>query len=257
MLSKCAEKCIILWFTSDTNDFKYSISNWEITSTKLVTANNLLTIDLPHTQLPIGEFNIKINDINFSYNPNRLLFNNFSRTVSNFRCLGITGDNGSGKSTLASLLLALEEANSGSILLQHHSRENIKIGYLDQFPEKLLGIMTLQQFVDLLISGGFLNHGEINAIENMLLINRIVWNDIKEQLAIDVAWTTLRFIVIVILTNCNYDILILDEPTFGMGSKQKNALYSYFIRYLAEKHLILISHDNRFINSLCDSKINL
>jgi ABC-type branched-subunit amino acid transport system ATPase component len=90
-----------------------------------------------------------------------------------------------------------------------------------------------------------------------LRANNIAWDEIKDILALDLSWTTIRIALIIILSNCNYDLLILDEPTFGMGSKQKLNLHSQFISYLKEKHLILISHDHRYISSICDSIIKL
>jgi len=154
-------------------------------------------------------------------------------------------------------LLKLEIPVSGSINFNYSKSGNIKIGYLDQFPEKLLGIMTLQEFVRLLISNGKLDIMQLSEIVSILCTNNIAWDDIKDISALDLSWTTLRLSLIIILSNCNYDLLILDEPTFGMGSQQKLNLYSQFIRYLQEKHLILISHDHRFIDSICDSTIKL
>jgi len=154
-------------------------------------------------------------------------------------------------------LLKLEKPISGSIKLNITNNDNIDIGYLDQFPEKLLGIMTIDEFVQLLISNGKLDRLQFDKIDSMLHNHDINWKDTKDILALDLSWTTLRLILIIILSNCNYDLLILDEPTFGMGSQQKLNLYSHFIRYLEKKHLILISHDHRFIDSICNSIIKL
>jgi ABC-type glutathione transport system ATPase component len=117
--------------------------------------------------------------------------------------------------------------------------------------------MTLEEFVQLLVSNGKLDHSQLSEIDSILRINNIAWETIKNILALDLSWTTLRIALIIILSYCNYDLLILDEPTFGMGSQQKLNLHSHFIRYLDEKHLILISHDHKFIGSICDSIIKL
>ena len=108
-----------------------------------------------------------------------------------------------------------------------------------------------------MISNNKLDAAQLSKIDSTLHANDIVWEDIRDILALDLSWTTIRLALIIILSNCNYDLLILDEPTFGMGSRQKLNLYSHFIRYLKENHLILISHDHRFIGSICDAIIKL
>ena len=52
-------------------------------------------------------------------------------------------------------------------------------------------------------------------------------------------------------------LLILDEPTFGMGFEQKNQLSKYLREIMSQKHLILISHDIAFIDSHCDHVYDL
>ena len=63
--------------------------------------------------------------------------------------------------------------------------------------------------------------------------------------------------LIIILSHCNYDLLILDEPTFGMGFEQKKQLSKYLKEIMSQKHLILISHDISFIDSHCDHVYDL
>jgi energy-coupling factor transport system ATP-binding protein len=255
--SKKHKENVIIWFTSDENDLKYGDTKWQLTSAELFKIKSLQLMELPKAKLQKGEISLVIERLNFHYDNKNPIFDDFSESLNNFRCLGIIGNNGSGKSTLASLLLKIEKPVSGSTNLNYTKSDNIEIGYLDQFPEKLLGIMTLEEFVRLLMSNGKLDSQHLSKIDDMLRFNNIVWEDIKDILALDLSWTTLRLALIIILSNCNYDLLILDEPTFGMGSQQKLNIQSQFIRYLQEKHLILISHDHRFIGSICDSIIKL
>ncbi len=248
---------VIIWFTSDESDLIYGDTKWELTPSKLSKIRLLHLNELPLPNLQIGEFNLEIDRLNFYYDSKNPIFSDFSEFVNNFRCLGIIGNNGCGKSTLASLLLKLEKPISGSIKINCTNIKDIEIGYLDQFPEKLLGVKTLENFIQLLIINEKLDSSKLSEINSKLRLNNIVWENIKDILALDLSWTTLRIALIIILSNCNYDLLILDEPTFGMGSQQKLNLYRHFISYLERKHLILISHDQKYISSICDSLIKL
>ena len=248
---------VIIWFTSDESDLKYGNTKWELTPSEFSKIRSLQLNKLPKASLQKGEINLEIDMLNFHYDSKNPIFKDFSESVKHFRSLGIIGNNGCGKSTLASLLLELEKPISGSIKLSCTNIKDIAIGYLDQFPEKLLGIMTLEDFVHLLIVNGKLDSSQLSEINFQLCENNIAWENIKDILALDLSWTNLRIALIIILSNCNYDLLILDEPTFGMGSQQKLNLYSHFISYLEQKHLILISHDHRYISSISDSIIKL
>jgi len=254
---KHTKQSIIMWFTSDDYDLKFGDTKWEMTNSKLKSLIPQPQIKFPKVILPPGKLSLFINELDFSYDNQRPIFSNFSISKTHFRCLGITGENGSGKSTLAALLSKLEKPNAGSIKLKCKSRKNINLGYLDQFPEKTLGILSPNDFIKLLIKNNKLAGSQIHDISTILKSLDIDWYKVNNLHAIDLPWTTLRVILIVILTKCKYDLLIFDEPTFGMGNRQKQILFSHFNKYLMNKHLILISHDSKFIDELCDSKITL
>lgn len=63
---------------------------------------------------------------------------------------------------------------------------------------------------------------------------------------------------IIILLGCsNYELIILDEPTFGLGWRQKQTLARFIKKILNKKHCIIISHDEQFIHSICDKVLEL
>ena len=87
--------------------------------------------------------------------------------------------------------------------------------------------------------------------------NQIKWDLIRNKSSYDIPWSMLRIALIVILTHCEFDLLILDEPTFGLGWAQKVNLLQYLQRYLKHKHIIVISHDVEFVNTICDTVLSL
>jgi ATPase subunit of ABC transporter with duplicated ATPase domains len=67
----------------------------------------------------------------------------------------------------------------------------------------------------------------------------------------------LRLTFIVLLTHCEYDLIILDEPSFGLGWKQKVILRQYLIEKMNYKHFIMISHDRLFLEAVSDKILDI
>ena len=224
--------------------------------TGLLKIESISESNIPKLKLNEGKIGLRTTNLNFAYDSIEI-FSNLNLLIKKFRCLGIVGENGCGKSTLASLLLNVEKPNSGSIELISVNNNQNNIGFLDQFPERLIGINTIDEFVAKLIANNILNESQISIVVQDLEKLNIEWEKIYSIPGNRLSWTELRVALICILANCNYDALILDEPTFGMGQNQTNNLRSYLIRYLEKKHLILISHDNLFLESMCDATVEL
>ena len=176
--------------------------------------------------------------------------------MNNVRSIGLAGKNGIGKTTLAQLFTGLLEPTNGSISLLVNN-QNPTIAMLDQFPERILGPNSLESFIQKLIKKEKLNKRLVNKCINQLNSHQINWEIIKTQSALDIPWSTLRVSLIIILSHCNYDLLILDEPTFGFGWEQKEILSQLLCEVLVQKHVILISHDIPFFIAHCDQIYDL
>ena len=121
----------------------------------------------------------------------------------------------------------------------------------------MLGTVTLGEFLHDLQHFGKLNPLVVNQALNMMNDYQINWNIIEHKPAIDVQWTALRLAMIILLGCSNYELIILDEPTFGLGWRQKQTLARFINKILNKKHCIIISHDEQFINSICDKVLEL
>ena len=91
-----------------------------------------------------------------------------------------------------------------------------------------------------------------NSCVKKLNSHQISWEGIKNKHVSELPWSVVRLCLIIILSLGSYDLIILDEPTFGLGHKQKKRLSELIQGILVNKHLILISHDLEFINAHCD-----
>ena len=131
------------------------------------------------------------------------------------------------------------------------------MAYLDQFPERLIGEDTLENLLQKFLSIGKLQFHLRKKCITVMERNQIKWDLIKNKSSYDIPWSMLRIALIVILTHCEFDLLILDEPTFGLGWTQKVNLLQYLQRYLKQKHIIVISHDVEFVQNICNVVLSL
>ena len=246
----------ILWFTSDISDFVYSKSNWHISLSDFVKVNNFARNSNYSFSSRKGNMSLQVKNLSFYYDKKTSLIENWNTNINSARSIGLAGKNGIGKTTLSQLLTGTLKPSNGSIKILI---DGVKpsIALLDQFPERILGPNSLDYFVSLLIKEQKLHPRLFKKCINQLNSHQINWEIIKNESALDIPWSTLRMSLIIILSHCNYDLLILDEPTFGFGWEQKKVLSKLFRETLTQKHLILISHDMPFFMAHCDQIYDL
>ena len=248
---------IILWFTSDISDLKFSDSVWELTLDSFTEITKRRSMPkYQRNNYPAGKLRLIIDHLTYFYDHKRIILNDLSIEILETRCFGIIGANGSGKTTIAGIFSGILPDYLGEFQLEIDG-ELPRIGYLNQFPEKMLGTVTLGEFLHDLQHFGKLNPLVVNQALNMMNDYQINWNIIEHKPAIDVQWTALRLAMIILLGCSNYELIILDEPTFGLGWRQKQTLARFINKILNKKHCIIISHDEQFIHSICDKVLNL
>jgi ABC-type multidrug transport system ATPase subunit len=248
---------IILWFTSDISDLKFGDTVWELTLDSFTEINKRIPIpNYQHNNHPAGKLHLIADHLTYFYDHKRTIINDLSIESLETRCFGIMGANGSGKTTIAGIISGMLPDYLGEFQIDIDG-ESPTIGYLNQFPEKMLGTVTLGEFLFDLQHFGKLNPLVVNQALNMMNDYQINWSMIEHQPAVDVQWTALRLALIILLGCSNYELIILDEPTFGLGWRQKQTLARFINKILNKKHCIIISHDERFIHSICDKVLEL
>ena len=250
--NKISRGKIVLWFTSDPTDLAFGDTKWELSLSSFQSLDKIPELNRYRFQHPQGDLSIKFNDLLFSYSKSDYpVINNWNCNISQARSIGLVGNNGKGKTTLSKLITRLILPEKGDIQIQLKKKVP-QIAALDQFPERMLGADTLDSLVSDLVVNQKMNLLLVNKCINRLYKYQINWEIIKDQSALDIPWSTLRLALIIILCHCEYDVLILDEPTFGLGWEQKLSLSRLFQKILINKHLILISHDKVFVSDHCD-----
>ena len=248
---------IIIWCTSDYDDLQYkSKGKWILKKDVFKEILSYREKDHEFLLNPNGYLSLEINNISFNYDNGKNIFKDFSMNILNSRCIGLIGDNGSGKTTFAGFCFKDFKPKKGSVRLHINEKEDLIIGYLDQFPENLLLLDKLCVFLDKLIDLKLFNSNNQSIFEKDLHRFGIEWQDIKDFNGIEIPWIILRLALVVMLSNCNFDVLILDEPSFGLGWNQRVLLRSFLKEMMVSKHFIIISHDKKFARSICDNIID-
>lgn len=173
---------------------------------------------------------------------------------------GILGENGAGKSTLMKVLAGYTVKTSGTILLNgrpveydHPSQATrLGIGMLYQDPLDFPPLTVLENF----LMG--LDHGLISREEAY----RGRLNEMAGHFGfhLDPAAPAERLTVgerqqleLIRLLALGVEVLILDEPTTGISSLQKQALFSALRKLAGEgKTILLVSHKLEDVEALCD-----
>ena len=248
---------IIIWLTSDISDLKFGDTVWELTLNSFTEVNKSIPMpNYQHNNHPAGKLHLIADHLTYFYDHKRIIINDLSIENLETRCFGIIGANGSGKTTIAGIISGMLPDYLGEFQIDIDG-ESPTIGYLNQFPEKMLGTVSLGEFILDLQHFGKLNPLVVNQALNMMNEHQINWSIIEHQPAVDVQWTALRLAMIILLGCSNYELIILDEPTFGLGWRQKQTLARFINKILNKKHCIIISHDEQFIHSLCDKVLEL
>jgi len=247
---------VILWFTSEINDLKYSRNNWELTLTGFIETNLNNVCQYDHMDIHTGEAELSFDHVFFNFGE-RNIISDLTLNISPFRSLGVTGDNGSGKTTLAHILQGIYEPEKGTFYLTQNKSIIKRMAYLDQFPENLLLGKSFSHLLDQLIKESKINSHLLTTFKKRLERFHIQWDAISKIDVMELPWSLIRLTFIVLLTHCEYDLIILDEPSFGLGWDQKVVLREYLIEQMKQKHFIIISHDRPFLDAVSDKILDI
>ena len=200
---------------------------------------------------------LNIDNLTFGYMGQREIYNNLSLKVHNVRSLGLLGNNGSGKTTFAGLCFGDLSPISGSVDISISGKKDLNVGYLDQFPEHLILLKTTNELVKELKENQIFDSSVDRTFKKRLNRFGIQWDHVSNKKGVDLPWAVLRIFLLILLCHCRFDVLILDEPTFGLGWDQRVKLRSFIRECMNHLHFMIVSHDKVFIRSICQQVIDL
>lgn len=243
---------VILWITSSVEDLRLGTTAWELCLNKMTQQVDNYRDSDRYYPVGVGRVVLAINNLSFSYDGSRQLFERQNLTVGPFRSLAILGENGSGKSTLGHLLTRMVDARPGTVDLTFEDGKQPRIGFLPQTPERILGGRTFQEILQELIQNGLFKEGNKSLLKDRLRDFQVSWDLVSGRPTHVEKLSIVRVVMVVIMFLAEYDVVILDEPTFSLGANQKRKLMEFFHSFMRKKHLVIISHSAGIANAICD-----
>lgn len=172
---------------------------------------------------------IELKNVSFSYGELQIL-KNFNLAVNRGECVQLYGASGSGKTTVARIILGLEDADDGNIIIPK------KISTVFQ-EDRLLENFDIQKNIRVVLSK------EQYAIADNLL-KEIGLYDVRKKKAAALSGGMKRRVALIRAIAYGGDALILDEPFNGLDIDNKQIAAKIIKREFIDKNkpVLLITH---------------
>lgn len=178
---------------------------------------------------------------------------NLSITTGMF---GLLGPNGAGKSTLMRTLATLQEADSGSAMLDDlnllENKTGVRkiLGYLPQSFGVYPGVSAEEMLDHFATLKGIHHSGERQEIVEALLNQTNLWNDRKKKLGKFSGGMKQRFGIAQALLG-NPKLIIVDEPTAGLDPAERHRFHNLLSEIGENIIVILSTHIVEDVSDLC------
>lgn len=188
-----------------------------------------------------------------------LVLDNISFDVSKNEVLAIVGPSGVGKSTLLKCVVSLEKPDKGTFYLNDQmvdEKNRIKIGLVFQ-SSSLFQHMNVMD--NLLIA---VNYHKLYEKDKAIALAEDYLKDFglfekKTAYPNELSGGQKQRIAIIRALLMNPDLLCFDEPTSSLDADNKNLLIEIIRKIKKDRAIIVVSHDDDFIEKIADKTIVL
>jgi len=218
---------------------------------------------------------LSVNNLSVQYGK-RILFDEVNITFSAGSCYGIIGANGSGKSTLLNILSGNQDANSGSVNLEHGKRLSVLEQNHNSYDESQVletvlrgnkNLFSIKSEMEKIYLNDNFSDSDGERVGELQIIYEEMdgWNAESNAAALlsnleiseSLHFTKMGDLdgkqkVRVLLAQAlfgNPDVLIMDEPTNDLDYDTINWLENFLSNY--DNTVIVVSHDRHFLDSVC------
>ncbi len=198
---------------------------------------------------------LKITDLSKTYPNGVQALRNVSLTINN-GLFGLLGPNGAGKSSLMRTIATLQEADSGTIMMDGldvlQQKEEVRkiLGYLPQEFGVYPNVSAEELLNHLAVLKGAINKKERGELVNALLNQTNLYEARKKKLGGYSGGMKQRFGIAQALIG-NPKIIIVDEPTAGLDPTERNRFLNLLSEISESVIVILSTHIVEDVKELC------
>jgi len=234
---------------------KENISSW---SSLLSTVNR--DSILPYLRSPVKKRSkkcIEVKNISYSYSNKVKALSNLDIDIYEGEIIGFIGKSGSGKTTLAKIILGLIKSDKGEVQIFGKNINNLKpqakakiVGYVSQNPSDTL--FSESVYKECLFTAETLNLP--NAHERvMTILSELGLQHLQTKHPHSLSSGQQRLLSIASVLISDPEIIILDEPEFGLDRKVWENINQILFEYNQRGNtVILISHNLETAYFTCD-----
>ena len=206
---------------------------------------------------------IEISRLRFRFPEQHYLFRGLDFTLGYGEKIALCGENGAGKSTLFLNILGLLPFEDGVVrFLGKECRKpndfvfvRANTGLLFQDPDDQLFCPSVIEDV----AFGLMNQGlsqKQAQKKSEEVLERLGISHLAERVPYKLSGGEKRMASLATILAMEPDILLLDEPTTGLSERYRAVLVDALKAYDA-KGMVIISHDNHFLDQMADRKVLL
>jgi ABC-type transport system involved in cytochrome bd biosynthesis fused ATPase/permease subunit len=203
-------------------------------------------------------FNLNLKNIKFRYKEAKTnIFENFSYNFKSNNIYLINANSGKGKTTLVNIIMGFLKPSSGNIILNdkyYLNNQNInfyrkKISFLPQFTFLFDANLYQNVTLDFLENNKHNNRAYVESLKSSNLYKELksYINHKNKKLGhkgADLSGGQIQRIALARVFYNNRNILIFDEPTNNLDSKNKKIILENILRLKKDRIIIILSHDS-------------
>ena len=198
--------------------------------------------DLSHKSI------LEIKDLNFGYDKDKLIYENFNLKISKGELISIVGSSGSGKSTLFELITGNLKPIKGNIL-----KGKISSIYQDPYSSFHPSFTIIEQIRDVINLKSMNFKDEIDKYCRELTLEQYLLDKKPHELS----GGQLQRCSILRALLMNPKLLLVDEPTSALDNIIAYEVMKLLVKYLNNCAILLITHDMKLASWCSDKIINL